>query len=280
MKRFDNVVIVTDLDGTFLDSGERVAAGNREAVEYFKANGGRFSIATGRVAQHVFGAVPDVRELVNFPAVTCNGACLYDFDAEISPIMHAMSFVDVCDLIGFIRENYPTAGIRASSPDYCFVVMPEDTDNKYIRLDMERYKGQSNLTAPLEDWAKETVCKVVIRIDEQIIAQAMEHLKRHFGDRFSVTQSWATIIDVQLGGVNKGSTLMEYVRATLGNDAVVYACGDYLNDLELLLAADVAVCPTGAHEAIKAVSELCLCSNDEGLIARLVEYLDKDRDNK
>ena len=32
MKRFDNIVIITDLDGTFLDSSERVAEGNREAV--------------------------------------------------------------------------------------------------------------------------------------------------------------------------------------------------------------------------------------------------------
>ena len=275
MKRFDNIVIITDLDGTFLDSSERVAEGNREAVEYFKANGGRFSIATGRVAQHVFGAIGDVRELVNFPAVTCNGACLYDFETERSPVTHSMSYTDVCDLIGFIRGNYPSAGIRASSPDYCFVVMPDDVDNKYIRSDMERYKGQSNLTAPLEAWEKETIYKVVIRIDEQLIVGAMEHLKRHFGDRFSVTQSWATIIDVQLGGVNKGSTLMEYVRETLGDGAVVYACGDYINDLEMLKAATVAVCPTGAHDAIKAVSDLCLCSNDEGLIARLVEYLDK-----
>lgn len=277
MKKFENKIIVTDLDGTFLNDRERVADRNREAVEYFKANGGLFTIATGRVAQHVYGAIPDVAELVNFPAVTCNGACLYDFCTGSIPVLHTMTYDEVRMIVEFIRENYPTAGIRASSPDYCFVTTPEDTENKYIANDLERYRGQSNLTAPLEEWKNETVMKIVIRIDSDIIVQAMDAIKQRFGDRFSVTQSWATIIDVQLGGVNKGVTLKNYITQKMGDGVTLYACGDYVNDLEMLGVADVAVCPSGAHEAVKAVSDLCLCSHNDGLIADLVEHIERER---
>ena len=104
----------------------------------------------------------------------------------------------------------------------------------------------------------------------------MEALRLRFGERFSVTQSWATIIDVQLGGVNKGATLKKYITEKMGDGVTLYACGDYINDLEMLNVADVAVCPSNAHEVIKAASDLCLCSHNDGLIADLVASIERE----
>jgi hydroxymethylpyrimidine pyrophosphatase-like HAD family hydrolase len=49
--------------------------------------------------------------------------------------------------------------------------------------------------------------------------------------------------------------------------------GDYENDLALLSAADVAVCPKGSHEAVRKICDMELCSNDDGVIADLIEKL-------
>lgn len=274
MKKFENIIIVTDLDGTFLDTSERVPERNREAVEYFKANGGRFTVATGRAALHVQRSIPDVAELVNFPAVTCNGACLYDFQTERAPVLYTLTYEDVCDIIEYVREHYPMAGIRAASPDYGFVTTPDDTQNFHVAHDMKKYDGMHILVAPTDKWKSEAIMKVVVRIDGELVVGAMNAMKEHFGDRFFIAQSWPTTIDIQSRGVNKGITLKKYVRENFGDGVTVYACGDYINDLELLEAADVAVCPSSAHEAVKAVSDLCLCSNNEGLIGDLVEYIE------
>lgn len=274
MKKFENIIIATDLDGTFLDKNERIPQRNREAVEYFKANGGRFTIATGRAAGHAERSIPDVAELVNFPAVICNGACLYDYHTKTAPVLCALTYADVCDIIGYVREHYPMAGIRAASPDYGFVTTPDDTRNFHVAHDIKKYEGMNILTAPLEEWEKETVMKVVVRIDGELVVDAMNAMKAHFGDRFFIAQSWPTTIDIQLSGVNKGITLKNYIKENFGESCTLYACGDYINDLELLAVADVAVCPSGAHEAVKAVSDLCLCSNNDGLIADLVEYIE------
>jgi len=276
MQKFENIIILSDLDGTLLDSQEKVSETNKNAIEYFKANGGRFAIATGRGAQHVVGAIPNIKDLVNFLCVTCNGVCLYDFLTGQTPVVKQLSYEETCDIVTYVKEKYKDSGIRASSPDYCFVITPEDSENKYISEELEKYKGQRNLIAPLENWKNETILKVVIRLDEEIVVRALYDLQLKFKDKFSVTQSGNTIIDVQLHGVNKGSTIMKYIRETFGGDVTVYACGDYVNDLELLKAADISVCPSGAHESVKELSDLCLCSNDEGLIDCLVKFIEKN----
>ena len=45
MKKFENTVIVTDIDGTFIDARERLVERNMTAIEYFKANGGYFEFS-------------------------------------------------------------------------------------------------------------------------------------------------------------------------------------------------------------------------------------------
>lgn len=283
MGKFDDILIVTDLDGTFLNSSERIPESNEAAVEYFKAGGGSFTVATGRVAQHVYSAIPQIAELINFPAVTCNGACLYDFRTGKTVVDHPMTHRDVMDIVEYIRAEYPQAGIRASSPDYCYVTTAQDLEKPLIAGDFERNKNVGHLVAPETEWEKAVIYKIVIRIDSDILPCAMEGLKARFGDRFSVTQSWPTIIDIQLGGINKGRTLKDYVRSTQGKNVKIYACGDYVNDLELLQAADISVCPSNAHPKIKEISRLCLCDNDEGLIAALIKRIEgenyEDQDN-
>jgi hydroxymethylpyrimidine pyrophosphatase-like HAD family hydrolase len=53
----------------------------------------------------------------------------------------------------------------------------------------------------------------------------------------------------------------------------VYGVGDYENDLALLGAADVAVCPANAQDKVKQISDMILCSNDQGVIADLIERI-------
>ncbi len=273
MNKFEKIIIATDLDGTFLDDGENVVARNIEAIEYFKANGGHFTVATGRVALHAAGAVPNIESLINMPAVTCNGACLYDFSRDEAVMTHEMPYEDAIRVMDFVHREYPSAGIRVSVKDYCFASTPDDLKNPYLQYDMERYGNTRNFIAPTDEWRGLTIYKVVVRIDADIIDEAMSRIVEVFGDKFTATQSWPTIIDLQPAGVNKGKSLMDYVHRFMGEDYTVYACGDYLNDLELLLAADVAVCPSNAHPEIKKISNLCLCSNNEGLIGELVENI-------
>ena len=86
MGKFDGVLIASDFDNTLVYTEGALRAGaempaisreNCEAIEYFMAQGGIFSVATGRALpsfEKVYRDVP-----MNGPTVLFNGAAIYDF---------------------------------------------------------------------------------------------------------------------------------------------------------------------------------------------------------
>ena len=86
MSKFNGLLLVSDFDNTLVYTEEAlqkcvdmppVSDENRAAIEYFMANGGTFSVATGR-AKPAFETVVDGIPM-NGPTVLFNGAAIYDF---------------------------------------------------------------------------------------------------------------------------------------------------------------------------------------------------------
>ena len=77
MGKFDGVLLVSDFDDTLYDSHHRVPERNRRALDYFRGQGGRFTVATGR-ARRTFAPFHDLVPL-DAPVVLSNGSAIYDF---------------------------------------------------------------------------------------------------------------------------------------------------------------------------------------------------------
>jgi hydroxymethylpyrimidine pyrophosphatase-like HAD family hydrolase len=54
----------------------------------------------------------------------------------------------------------------------------------------------------------------------------------------------------------------------------VITCGDYENDIPMHRVADVSVAPANAHPDVKALCDHVFCSNDEGVIADIIEGIE------
>ena len=89
MGKFNGVLIASDYDNTLvytenalkgLEPMPDLLPENREAIEYFMAQGGVFSVATGRALP----AFDTVREglPMNGPTILFNGAAIYDFEKQ------------------------------------------------------------------------------------------------------------------------------------------------------------------------------------------------------
>ena len=275
MKKFEKVVIATDLDGTFFGSGATLVQRNLDAVKYFTDNGGHFTVATGRFPYHVKVAFPSVAEYINRPAATCNGSCIYDFanDKELSVCTIPAQLL--IELDEFVAKNEPSAALRASSSEHYFTCTPKGLENPYISAEFARIDENAKAVLPLDEWHGKVFYKTVIRADKEVIDRLKPKVTEHFGGRLYVTQSASTLIDIQIAGIDKGKGMRELMSICLGEGYTLYTCGDYINDLELHAAADVSVCPSNAHPEIKSVCKLCFGTNDDGLIADLIEYLDK-----
>ncbi len=276
MKRYEGMMIATDLDGTFLDAKGRVVQRNVDAIRAFCAEGGLFTFATGRHHDHLPEAVPGVENLVNMPVIVANGSYLYDF-GEARVLAEVFMDVELSrPVLQFARANYPRVGFRVSTPQGYLT----DGRTEYMRkfIDYSK-KNRSYLVevAPVEQWMQRLWHKIVFQGACEELDALYAELVTMFGENaFEYNKSSATLFEMQKKGCSKGSmlrALKQSYEILTGHAVTTYGVGDYENDLALLSAADVAVCPANAHTAVKCISDMVLCSNDQGVIADLIERL-------
>ena len=270
MKRFEHIVIASDLDGTLLAKNEAGDARNLARIRYFIENGGHFTIASGRGACQIEGRIPYPPTLCNLPAVTANGACLYDFSADRAIEEHCMPRETVVRLCSYIKNYFPTVGTRATAASG---VLVEDDSNPYIRRDCEALKICLHFL-PVSEWATEHVYKIAARGDAEVIAAAWQALARDFGDELELAPSWSTTLDIQNKGRTKAVMLKEMVASYLPYPTVLCTVGDYENDVEMHKLSDLPCCPDNATDHVKSICRLHLCHHSEGVIGDLIDYLD------
>ncbi len=271
MKKFENVIIATDLDGTFITSHEEGNRRNREAIAYFKEQGGHFTISTGRNPRQILKVVPDARELLNLPAVTCNGASLYDFGAEREMASYLIPQGDLAALAGYLDTQCAPIGIRAAAGENFLFY---GVNNLYIQKDYENFDPSERKILPVREWSAYPVYKLAVRADEGVLNRIRPILLERFGDRLEITRSATTLLDVQAKGRTKAALLREMIEKEFDRPTYLCVAGDYDNDLEMLSIADLPVCPENAIDSVKAVCKQCFCHYREGLMGDVVEYLD------
>ncbi len=272
MGKFSDTVILSDLDGTFLDSRSCVVERNIKAIEYFKANGGRFTLCTGRMHYGLENTIPDLPRLVNVPAIHCNGAYLYDYQ-DARPVSERFLAPEAAlAALSFVRSRFPTVFYRIPNREGYLLPSgyPEGVE-RFLTYRIPEYTVSDPDTWRGEEWYK------VVFTEETGILQTVEAaLEERFSGVFEYNWSGANGLEMQMKGTNK-ATALPLVRewlAARGEARRIYACGDYKNDAEVLSAADVAVCPANAHRDIEKMCDHCLCDNNSGVIADVIELMD------
>ncbi len=279
MPDFSNILILTDLDGTFFGKGVLPAEGNIEAVERFKAQGGHFTIATGRTNVNLKQKWTGAAGLVNSPIIGCNGAMLCDLTNDIMIASRLMDREHIMELIELMEREYPDLGARLSV-DVGFLTSPEMAARcPQLDKDIKGMPDHTILKLPIGEWkSARNWYKVVVRGTVERVDRFRAHVESLWPDRFATSKSGAAFLEFQSPGTTKATMLpylREYFKEKTGKDVKIYACGDYENDLTMLQAADVAVCPANALDSVKAVADLCLCHHMDGLIRNLIELIEK-----
>ena len=277
MRDFSDILILTDLDGTFFGDHATVVPRNVEAIERFKAAGGFFSISTGRVHTGLEKNIPGIGTLVNAPMACCNGAQLYDVRIRKTLEEKPMDPARSTALLRYLSEKYADAFYRISVPEGMLVT--PDSAARSERLQLEMRNSSSFIIRDWDGLSDYTWYKIVFRGDSDLLdVMRKDAIRAGFGE-MTFSKSAPTFFEVQGPGVNKGAmipSLKAYCKAVSGKDVRVYACGDYENDIPMLRTADVSVCPANAIDSVKEMADMCLCGNNEGLIADLIERLEKE----
>lgn len=269
--RFKGKFIVSDIDGTFLGKGSRVVPENIEAIKYFEAEGGLFTLASGRMHINAAAVIPGLDGLLNAPAIMANGTYLYDFSRGETLAYTPMDIKLTAEVLSLVRREYPNTGIRVSTlegfvTDSLSGLIKKDLENTYI----------TNVTViPYGQWSDSGSewLKVVVRDEPEVLDEIRAMLESRYPGAFEYGKSSPRFFEFQSAGCTKASMLSSLKALTareLGGVPRVYACGDFENDIAMLRAADVAICPENALDCVKAIADACLCNCDNGLIAALI----------
>ena len=173
----------------------------------------------------------------------------------------------------FVHTEIPDTGMRMLTPETTLYGL----SNKYIEKERSQpwAKGIYTYQAP-EDWTGENWFKVVVRDAPDKLDSLRAKIEQKFdGFNIELCKSESDFLEIQSKGCNKGRGIKFLKDNYFGNssDVKIYACGDYENDLAMLAAADVAVCPSNAHHEVKKIADMCLCSCDDGIIGDLIDKL-------
>lgn len=274
MKKFENIIIASDIDGTFVWKANEPNPKNIEKIKDFTENGGHFLLSSGRNSRDIFIIIKQIREIVNAPCVLCNGCLLYDVQNDIieNPV-----YVDRDELLKMIRdveERFPDVGFRASDKDG-FIAREYD---EYIKDELKRF-GIYHLArfGSIDDFYDKDIFKVMFCSSKERCQELNEYLKSNYGDKFALTRSSEKMVEAMPRGITKAYQL-NYLRDKMKKtnpDIKLWCIGDFDNDIDMLRSADVAACPENASDTVKEICSVHLCHCKDGAIAELIDFIEK-----
>lgn len=274
-KKFENIFIASDLDGTYFDSKSSIVQRNVERVKYFCENGGHFTFATGRLPIFIKKHIPNPLPLINFAAVMGNGTCLFDYQKGEAIEEYFLDTDLIAEVEAFIyRHAGVDAAIRAT---YDKGVLMSTLQNEKLKHEFDTFPSYiERVVCPAREWGGYKLYKSNIRGNADVIEPLYPLVQKEFSDVLTVTTSSKTMIELMPYGTSKAAMLQNIKEKYFGGKIMLCTVGDYDNDLAMHSIADLPVCPANANAAVKEICKLHLCSNDEGVIGDLVDYFDKN----
>ena len=264
------VVLITDMDGTFLPSDKIPSKGNLEAVKRFQSDGGKFAIATGRAIQAADQYFNKIT--VNCPIIMCNGGMVYD-------IVNNKHIYDVYlpsmarNIVKNIIDNNQFVGCEILRDDGVYV--PKMTE-------LEKIHNKICKVEPIEcsvDDIPDNWYKVLFAVEPENMQTLIDYVKSQSWSNVDFVRSSKEYYEILPLNVTKGYGLEIMRNKCNMKDYTFVAVGDYNNDIEMLKTADVGVCPSNAADDVKEIADIVLdVSCDEDAIATVIDYIYKQFD--
>lgn len=273
MKPYESYMIISDLDGTIIPHGGVVSEANKRAIESFRAGGGHFGIATGRTPEAAAGYLGGVA--ITAPSIFFNGSMLYDWPHEHVLVTKPLTVQGAPDLwprfAALCLERFPKACIEVYTQEDCHIISNPRYDDP--RLPHEHYRYCHSDLADLADVKKTPWLKFFVCADPADLRE-LEREAEVFGTAACSHHfySEANYHEFVAKGVSKGSMLEAIRKMPAFSQTKIIALGDYLNDRELLEAADIGIASGNAHDELKALADFTGCRAEDDLIVWLLEH--------
>lgn len=267
-------LVASDVDGTLINSAERVPARLREVISRLSAGGAVMALSTGRPARWIHMVL---EQLSVRPVCVCaNGAVLYDSAADRILQAHTLDTMVMAETLAMAREvtaahggvgvAVERAGTSAwDDPEELFLVTPEYS-HAWPSIEHATHDEATVLSEP--------ATKMLLRSDTLGSSQMYDLIRPAIPEEQAhVTFSMSGgLIEIAAPGVTKALGVAS-LASMLGIDREdVITFGDMPNDIEMLQWAGRGVAMGNARSEVKAVADHVTATNDEAGVADVLEW--------
>lgn len=264
------VLVVTDLDGSFWDSELRCHPSTFPALDALADHGVHLLAATGRRAHSARGGL--VLNDLWLPAVLLNGALGIDFRSDdqfhAAPfaVDDALAIVERLGQVGLFPLMYLADGSVAGPPQITTSESHRATFARQLKVVDPAATAVTDeiLSFSMIGLPRETLAPVPAAVPPEL-ATAMVYNDHLYNNMWSV--------HIQPRNISKLDGIQAYLaHSGLQPDRII-AIGDGSNDVEMLQHADLALGVAGGHSEALDVADVIIPHPTEGGWASVLDHL-------
>ena len=251
MGKYDGILIMSDWDSTLASKGV-VTPENCEAIRRFQAEGGLFTVCSGRNNRHF----DQFRHFLvpNAPICAYNGALIVDTDGKA--VFESFIGEDALQMARTVIENRVFSKMciytrENGEPVVCNLADFLISFDKYTK--MHHYK------------------LVFVGESEEQTLLGRDFINGILPEGYIAARSWPTGLEILRTSATKDKAVA-FLKSYTGAHLVV-AAGDFENDTEMLRAADIGYAVANAVPVTKAAADRITVSVTESAIAAIISEL-------
>lgn len=265
-------MIGLDLDGTLLTSEKEITPYTRDVLEMAFAQGIIVLPSTGRP----ISAIP--KELLLIPgmkyAVTANGSRVLNLETGEVLFENTIS-VEIAEQLVRILQEYDAileifidgkSYSRSDKLSHIYDYFEEPSMAEYILS--TRIRVNDVLETLLEkNCSVDKVQGIFKNLEER--KEALERLEQIPG--IVMTAAFGNNLEINKEGTDKGKALLQLAELLGIHREEIMACGDGMNDYEMLKAVGVGIAMENGHEKLREIARYVTVTNDEDGVAKAIE---------
>ena len=245
-------MVVTDMDGTLLNSEHQVSDYFFELFEELKSRGILFVAASGRQYNSIIDKLDSIKD--DIIVIAENGGFVMQQNKEILSTPLDKQFVsEVLNTIREVPNTHPVlCGKHKAS-------ISGESDAFVQKL--KEYYTEFEVLEELKVTEREVI-KIAIYHFESSEEHIYPHVKQ-FENHLKVKISGENWVDISSPNAHKGYALEKIMEHYQIKSDEIMVFGDYNNDLEMLALSDYSFAMENAHPNVKKASKYGTLSNDE-----------------
>lgn len=267
MGKFDNILLCTDLDGTLLADDKSVSEENRRAIEYFMAEGGYFTFATGRSQMGIKHLLTVIQP--NAPIVIFNGAAIYDPKSD-KIIWETFLDKNAANVLSMIEENFPFSGIEVCTAGGIYITRGNRIVSEQLSFEKipEAYRHFSKITEP---WRK-----VLFIQEADKLGLVREGIARSpYAADYNFMQSDPCYYEILPPDASKGNGMLRLAELLGVPRTRTVGIGDNENDLSMIKSAAVGVAVANALPALLEEADFISTDNNTHSLSTVIHGIEE-----